>query len=136
MKSKSKLILILIITCAGFISSCKTKQDASSLISVQITAQDSGKTITLSLRQTLKMTLRNPGDGGYIFDPLQYDSSLLRLVSHIHTPPTTNAIGNFGTDTWTFSALKAGSTALKVTATRGTDKNSTIVMFAGTVAVN
>jgi predicted secreted protein len=136
MKSKSKSILIFIITCAGLISSCKAGQEASNQLSVQITAQDNGKSVALSLRQTLKMTLANPGDGGYTFDQLQYDSSVLSLVSHVHTPPTTNAMGNFGTDTWVFSALKAGSTTLKVTATRGTDKSSTVVMFAGTVAVN
>ena len=136
MKSKSKLIIIFIITCAGLISSCKAGQEASNQSTVQITAQDSGKSVAVSLRQSLKITLGNPGDGGYTFDQLQYDSSVLSLVSHVHTPPTTNAIGNFGTDTWTFSALKAGSTALKVTATRGTDKSSTVVIFAGSVAVN
>ncbi|MFI5138128.1 MAG: protease inhibitor I42 family protein [Sphingobacteriales bacterium] len=136
MKSESNLILILIITCAGIVLSCKTGQDASNQSSVQITAQDSGKVVTLGLRQSLKITLANPGDGGYTFDTLQYNSALLSLASHVHTPPTTNAMGNFGTDTWVFSALKTGSTGLKVTATRGTDKNSTVTMFNGTIAVN
>jgi predicted secreted protein len=136
MKIKSILTLIVIIAFAGVISSCKKVQNGPNVPSLQLTEQDSGKTITVSPGEILQLTLGDPGDGGYTFDPLQYDSSVLSLKDHtLSLPKNTNIIGDFGSDTWEFSALRTGTTALTITATRGSDKTSTLVIFTGTIAV-
>lgn len=107
------------------------------LPSVQVNGADNGKTISLAHGQTLKVDLGNPGDGGYTFDTPQYDASVLSLKGHTHTPPVnTNLIGDFGTDTWEFIALKSGSTSLTVTASRSFEANSTVVMYTGKISVN
>ena len=125
---------MVVIACTCAISSCKKDQTKPIL---QIYAQDSGRTFTLSKGQSLKISLANPGDGGYNLDAPQYSPSVLKLNDHILIAPTrTDVIGDFGTDTWEFSALATGSSALTITATRPFDKNNPVVMFTGTIVVN
>ncbi len=102
---------------------------------VQLTAQNNGKTETLAKGQVFTVNLGNPGDGGYAFDAPVFDTNVLSISNHVHTPSTTNAIGDFGTDTWTFAAIKTGTTTLTVTATRPFDKTSTVKIFNGTFTV-
>jgi predicted secreted protein len=135
MKNKPTLILMFL-AFAVFISSCKKGQHVN-LPYVQVNGADNGKTISLAQAQTLKVNLVNPGDGGYTFDTPQYDASILSLKSHTQTPPAnTNVVGDFGTDTWEFIALKSGSTSLTVTASRSFEANSTVVIYTGKIAVN
>src|SRR4051812_36304177 len=110
MKNKYTLILTIIALCIAF-TSCK-KESKTGLPLIQINAQESGKTVTLVQGQSLKLTLGNPADGGYAFDAPQYDALVMNLKAHTHTPSTTNAIGDGGTDTWEFIALKSGTTDL------------------------
>ncbi|MDO3628262.1 protease inhibitor I42 family protein [Mucilaginibacter sp. BT774] len=133
MKSKTILTLFTIVALVGVLTSCKKTQDPN-LPAKQVTSQDNGKTVTLLEGQILKIKLGNPGDGGYTFDAPKYDSSMLKLNSHINTPPVNNMnVGDFGTDTWEFSALKSGTAALIITATRGSE--SPIIIFSGTITV-
>jgi predicted secreted protein len=135
MKSKPTLIL-MVLAFAVSVSSCKKGQRVN-LPYVQVNGADNGKTISLAQTQTLKVNLVNPGDGGYTFDTPQYDASILSLKSHTQAPPAnTNLIGDFGTDTWEFIALKSGSTSLTVTASRSFEANSTVVIYTGKIAVN
>jgi predicted secreted protein len=132
---KSISILIFVIGITALFSSCKKSRDVTPV--VKITGQENGKTTTILQGQTLQINLPNPGDGGYTFDPPQYNSSVISLGNHTHNPPLQGtSIGNFGTDTWAFYATKTGSTTLTITATQGTDKSSTVVIFSGIVAVN
>lgn len=133
MKNKYTLILTVIALCIAF-TSCK-KESKTGLPSIQINAQENGKTVALAQGQSLKLTLENPADGGYAFDTPQYDSSVMSLNGHTHTPSTTNAIGDGGTDTWEFIALKSGTTALTITASRSFEPNNLVTMFTGAVSV-
>ncbi|HEY9001541.1 MAG TPA: protease inhibitor I42 family protein [Mucilaginibacter sp.] len=114
-------------------ASCKKDSNSDSSV-VKINALNNGKTVTLLNGQKLQVTLGNPGDGGYSFDQPQYNSSMLKLNSHINTPPANSKnVGDFGTDTWEFSSLTSGKAALTITATRGSE--SPIVIFKDTVIV-
>jgi predicted secreted protein len=133
---KNKLLLIsMVIAFTGFATSCKKTQNNPAIPMVEINAQDNGKTITVLPGQALKITLSNPGDGGYVFDAPQYNSSVLTLAEHTHTPSTTNAVGDAGTDSWKFDVHNLGSTALTITATRSFEKNSPIVIFNGNLVI-
>jgi len=136
MKSKLTFILITFIAFAICISSCKKSNDNTARQVVQADYSQNGKTINVTEGQSLKLTLGNPGDGGYAFDDPQYNSSVLSLANHTHIAPTSGATGDFGKDTWEFKALKGGSCILSITATRSFDKANPVVMFSGTVAVN
>jgi len=84
----------------------------------------------------VRLTLSNPGDGGYSFDPPKCNSSIISLKMHTRILPGSNAaIGNFGLDAWEFKAIARGSDHLTITATRGTDKTSTAVIFDGLITV-
>ena len=124
---KSVLILFCVVTV---ITSCKKENSSSYQPTIKLSVADSGKTVNLAMGQTMTVTLSNPGDGGFNFDTWQYDATVLHLDNHTHTSPTNNeVIGDFGTDTWQFTSLKAGSSALKITATRGTTPPTTVTMF-------
>jgi len=130
--------LKLTIAVAGMmaiISSCNKAQDTPAPAQVQITAQQNGQPVALVKGQTLEVTLQNPGDGLYSFDQPIYGSAVLRFVEHLHQGPTNNNIGNFGTDTWDFTAVKAGTTTLTITATRENDKSTTVAMLTNNIAV-
>lgn len=134
MRSKLTLAVIMLLAFMGAITSCKKTQNNPR--TVEINQQDNGKTTVVSTAEILALTVGNPGDGGYTFDPLQYDSTVLSLKDHTRNlPKNTNTVGDFGSDTWEFRTLRTGNTALTITATRGSDKSSTIVIFTGNVTV-
>jgi predicted secreted protein len=137
MKSKPIFTIIFLIAFTGLINSCKKGRSDPNPSSVEVTGQDNGKTIAISTGESLELTLGNPGDGGYTFDAPQYNSAVLSLKSHTRSLPKASTIdGNFGTDTWEFRPLTTGTTSVTITATRGSDKTSTIVIFTGSIAVN
>jgi predicted secreted protein len=134
MKTKLSLV-IFTITLILITTSCKKSEETPMPAEVKITVQDNGKSLTLTKGQALNISLGNPGDGLYSFDAPQYDPTVLRFVDHLHQGPSNNNVGNYGTDSWDFTALKTGSTPLTITATRGTDKSTTVTMLSNNVAV-
>src|ERR1700722_5989360 len=133
MKTKLSLV-IFTITLILITTSCKKSEETPMPAEVKITVQDNGKSLTLTKGQTLNISLGNPGDGLYSFDTPQYDPTVLRFVDHLHQGPSNNNVGNYGTDSWDFTALKTGTTTLTITATRGTDKSTTVTMITNNVA--
>ena len=136
MKNKLTLILIIFIAFTIGSSSCKKNNDNTTRQVVQVDYGENGKIINIAVGQSLKLTLGNPGDGGYAFDNPQYNSAVLSLTNHTHIAPTSGAVGDFGKDTWEFKAVKSGSSVLSISATRSFDKTNPVVMFSGNVAVN
>jgi predicted secreted protein len=118
-----------------FTSACKKAEESPAPAEVKITVQQNGQPVALVQGQTLNVMLQNPGDGLYSFDQPKYDASVLRFVDHLHQGPTNNDAGNFGTDSWDFVALKAGSTTLIITATRANQSGSTATMLSNSVSV-
>jgi hypothetical protein len=57
------------------------KGNTTAMQMVRIDARKNGKTIAVSKGEVLKITLGNPGDGGYSFDAPQYNSSVLTLLT-------------------------------------------------------
>ena len=134
MKTKLNLAIITL-ALLGFTSSCKKAEETPAPAKVQITAQQNGQPVALAKGQTLEVTLQNPGDGLYSFDQPEYNATVLRFVSHLHQGPSNNNVGNFGTDSWDFTAIKAGSTTLTITATRGSDVSTTATMLSNSISV-
>jgi len=134
MRSKLRLIILLAVLVASS-SACKKAEDAPLPAELKITAQQNGQPVALAKGQTLDITLQNPGDGLYTFDTPQYDATVLRFVDHLHQSPGNNNVGNFGTDSWDFVAIKSGSTTLTITATRNTESGSMVTMLSNPVSV-
>lgn len=121
------------ITAAILFTITACKKEASS-VTLQLTVADSGKTISVINGEKILITLGNPGDGGFTFDNWQYNSSVLKLAGHTRNyPPANSPTGDFGSDTWQFSAIASGTSNLKITATQS--PQYIVTMFNGTVQV-
>lgn len=100
-----------------------------------ITQADNHQTINASSKSDIKLTLPNPGDGGYQFDEPIFDSSIIKLTSHKHTNPSDKTLGNFGDDIWTFEILKKGQTDLTINISRPWEDNSKEEYFQATIVI-
>jgi len=134
MSAKLKLI-IAIAAIVAISAACNKAPDAPVPAEMKITVQQNGQPVSLVKGQTLDIALQNPGDGLYSFDQPKFDATVLRFVDHLHQGPSNNNVGNYGTDSWDFVAVKAGSTTLTITATRGSDSSTTVTMIVNNIAV-
>ena len=129
-----KRVFFLFIAASFALTACH-KDSKVSTSSLKLTVADTGKLLTLVSGQTFTVILSNPGDGGYNFNTWQYDLTILKLDGHTYTPPPNNGkIGDFGTDAWQFTTIKAGTTTMKITASQ--NSANTVTMFSNTVRVN
>jgi peptidoglycan hydrolase-like protein with peptidoglycan-binding domain len=113
-------------------------QSITTTVTLQLTNNDNGKTISVAKGGTIAVTLCNPGDGGYQFDPPQYDNSILQLTSHKNIPinnPPGYVGGCYGNDVFGFQALATGTSKLNITASRSFESNSAVDVFSCTVNV-
>jgi predicted secreted protein len=122
---------ICIIACLA-ITACHKDKNAETV--KQLTAADAGTTTAVTKGETISLTLGNPGDGGYQLNDPQYKTSVLTLVSHTHQDGS-NAVGDFGKDTWKFTANGTGTTILEITASRGTPGAEKISLFSNQITV-
>lgn len=140
MKLNQYLLILCAVTCLTF-SACKKddKDTQPKQADIVLNGNINGQTVSINKGQTISITLGNPGDGNYYFDPVIYTSGILTLNGHAHKDPTPDkngnvALGNFGTDTWTFTAAKTGTAAIEITATQ--PKNPEVaIMFNGNIEV-
>lgn len=127
LKTKPLLFMAVLL----IIAACK--KDAQSANGITLTDADTGKKLSLTSGQTFTLTLNNPGDGGYNFDSPQRDSSIIHLDKYEHKAPANGLTGDAGSDTWQFTSAHAGTTVLKITASRLS--GGTVVMFSDTLVV-
>lgn len=104
---------------------------------IHLSEPDNQKTDTILQGQIVKITLNNVGDAGADFDVPEYDSTILNLNNHSHRNPPqfTNRIGDSGTDTWEFTAIKAGATYIRISATQVWKGGSSMNVFMSTIVV-
>ena len=126
-----RFIFIVLTAICMVGTSCK-KDSSSNMKTISLTYANAGTTVTAVKGQTVTLTLSNPGDGGYQFNDAQFDAGVLKLNSHTHTNPNTNAVGYFGQDTWTFTAFGGGISSIVITASRVNDE---VTIFSGKVSV-
>lgn len=130
---KSLYISIVILAVFAIVS-CKKGNTSSKVIT--LTAANSGTTVTALKGETIKITLGNPGDGGYQFNDPKFDAAILSLSSHTHQVSNTGATGDFGTDTWTFSVKGSGKTTLAISAARSSPGIDEVMLFSGEISVD
>lgn len=69
--------------------------------------------ITLAVGDTLKVNLATSGSTGFRWTEAQIgDSAVLQQTNHETVPPTNAMPGAPSTETWTFTALKTGTTTV------------------------
>ena len=84
---------------------------------LELTATGNGTAVTLEPGQELAVTLESNASTGYKWNLVEEpDANVLTLVSSQYVEPATtgNVVGAAGTEVWTFKAVNAGTTSLKL----------------------
>jgi predicted secreted protein len=77
---------------------------------------------------TVNLTLQDYGDGGYIWTITHIDEKLLVQTGQFNWG-SSGMLGDFGKDTWVFTAIQTGSTMLRLECTRPFGENETCQQF-------
>jgi predicted secreted protein len=88
---------------------------------VYVTEDNNGTTIHMKKGDLLNVTLHDYGDGGYTWAVKNIDTTMLRQDKQF-TWGSSGMLGDFGKDTFMFTALKAGSTTLSLECKRAFDQ--------------
>ncbi len=130
------LVVVLLLAVLGVLAYKQhTGGNSTSLSTIALAAKDNTQTFSLKVGQKLTVTLNSPGDGGYMFDNPEYDTSLIHLDAHTHAIPTSGLTGDFGSDTWSFTGVKAGATDLTITTSRPWSPSEKQDDFTAAIAV-
>jgi predicted secreted protein len=85
---------------------------------VKLTSEDNGSNAQLSVGDTVNLTLKDYGDGGYLWYIVELDEHILNLTQSFSWGATAGMLGDFGYDTWIFTAKNIGTTTLKLASYR------------------
>lgn len=129
MKTKTLLIISGLVLVAAVAAgtvigmSLTAKPNRAVLLStIFLTAEDNEKTIALKQGDHINLTLQDFGDGGYVWVITSLDTTLLQQNDYF-TWGRSGMLGDFGKDTWTFSAIGSGSCTLGLQAVRSWDQS-------------
>ncbi len=136
MKPSQKTLLIITLIISPAICYCQKTTHYFAVQTLHLTENNSGKKVTVSKGRPITLTLSDQVDGGFRFDSVKYDSTVLRLEKHTQrSPADKNRMGAPGLDSWQFTAVKKGTTALKITASRPWAREAIITIFSNTIVV-
>jgi predicted secreted protein len=78
---------------------------------VYITEEDNNTAITLTVGDSINLTLKDYGDGGYQWNITSIDEAMLRLDNTVAWG-SSGMFGDFGNDTWIFTVVAGIETTL------------------------
>lgn len=136
MKPSHKSLIILTLIISPAISYCQKTTHYFAVQTLHLTESNSGKKIIVSKGRPITLTLPDKVDGGYRFDIVKFDTTVLRLEKHTQRPPDNKSLmGSPGHDVWQFTSISKGKTALKVIVSRPRARGATITIFSNTIVV-
>lgn len=121
---KNLLIILGSILVVGLVVFGITKYTSNN--NINLTESNSGQTINVKVGNTINITLRNPGDGGYEFMTPTFDANILKLEKSTHVSANSGMSGDFGSNTWTYKVTSKGNTQLKIDSVRPWDTNDKV----------
>lgn len=99
-----------------------------------LTGDDHEKIVSLKTGDIVNLTLPDYGDGGYIWTVVQLDDQYIRQTDSF-TWGSSGMLGDFGKDTWLFTALSSGSTTLELRCQRPFGENDVCETFLVTITI-
>jgi predicted secreted protein len=128
MKTKKSLILVglvaIVAVAAGTVIGVNltsekpvNKQTPST---VYINADANDTTVSMKKGNIVNLTLQDYGDGGYVWTITAIDEKLLFQTDQFNWG-SSGMLGDFGKDTWVFTATQTGSTILSLECKRPFD---------------
>jgi predicted secreted protein len=121
MKTKTTIVFIWLVIIAAVAAgtvlavtlSEKPVSKTATPSTLYVSENDNGSTLSMKKGDLLNVTVRDYGDGGYVWTIKSIDSTMLRKDAQF-TWGSSGMLGDFGKDTWVFTALKTGSTTLSL----------------------
>jgi len=120
----SGLVIIAAVAAGTVIGVSLTNKPIKDLSpsTMYLTENDNGTTVSMKKGDQVNLTVRDYGDGGYVWVITDIDDEALSLINNF-TWGSSGLLGDFGNDTWVFSAMKTGSTTLGLECRRSWDQN-------------
>jgi inhibitor of cysteine peptidase len=120
---KYLIIIFLMLACS---SSDKLSESRKAQKNLILTEKDSGRTITLNRKDTLKITLKANNTTGYQWSVSDIDTTILKKIDSKYTPLTVsnNVVGSGGKFSISFTPLKKGQSLLELIYHRSFEKNT------------
>jgi predicted secreted protein len=97
--------------------------------------EDNNTVISVKKGYQVNLTLQDYGDGGYSWRLVALDEQFLKKESEQLNWGSTGMLGDFGKDTWIFTALNTGSTTLKLECTRPFNTTDIAQTFVVTINI-
>jgi len=143
MKTKTSLIIIGLVAIAAIaagtvlgvnlMSEKPIEKQTPSTIYCNV--EDNNSTISIKKGDQVNLTLQDYGDGGYSWTIVTLDEQLLKKESEQLNWGSTGMLGDFGKDTWIFTALNTGSTTLKLECARPFNTTDIAQTFVVTINI-
>jgi len=143
MKTKTSLIIIVLVaitmiaagTVLGVNLISEKPIEKKTPSTIYCTIDNNNSTISIKKGNQVNLTLQDYGDGGYTWTIITLDKQLLKKESEQLNWGTTGMLGDFGKDTWIFTALNTGSTALKLECVRSFNTTDIAQTFVVTINI-
>lgn len=103
------IVILIIISSVWFLY---RNNDLKTGNQINLDSSYNNESINVKKDDIINITLSNPGSGGYQFDDPEFDTNILKMLSHNHSDPNTNLVGNFGEDIWKFEATNLGQSEI------------------------
>jgi len=142
MKAKKSLIIIGLVTIAVIaagtvigvnLTNQKQKNPQTPMI-FSLTNEDHNTIVSLKKGDKVNLTLQDYGDGGYVWEVIHNDENLLSQTDQF-TWGSSGLLGDFGKDTWLFTAIHIGSTTLELRCQRPFGEQDIFQTFKVTINI-
>ena len=143
MKTKTSLIIIGLVAIAAIavgtvlgvnlLSEKPIEKKTPSTLYCDI--EDNNTAISVKKGNQVNLTLQDYGDGGYSWRFVALDEQFLKKESEQLNWGSTGMLGDFGKDTWIFTALNTGSTTLKLECARPFNTTDIAQTFVVTINI-
>lgn len=136
MKTKNSLILVGLVaivavaagTVIGVNLTSEKPMNKQTPSIVYINADTNDTTVSVKKGDQVNLTLQDYGDGGYVWTITHIDEKLLFQTNQFNWG-SSGMLGDFGKDTWMFTATQTGSTMLSLECTRPFGEKDTCQQF-------
>ena len=102
---------------------------------IHCNVEDNHSTLSIKKGDQVNLTLQDYGDGGYTWMIVTLDEQLLKKESERLNWGGTGMLGDFGKDTWIFTALNTGSTILELECVRSFNTTDIAQTFVLTINI-
>jgi predicted secreted protein len=125
MKTKTSILIIGLVTITavaagtvlGVSLTSEKKINTHAPSTHYLTSDDANATVSVIKGDSLNLTLRDYGDGGYVWTITHIDNTFLKQMNQF-TWGSSGMLGDFGKDTWVFTAVHTGNTTLNLDCAR------------------